>query len=482
MPYPVTRLPAAVQAAASGQENAAGGWLDPPPRRDGHADGRHRDQQTHPRAQRALRAGQPARPGQPVPSPQLKPAGTRQRAGQGTPGQYRERRADRQQVLKTLERPQGEKQHRHDEPGEQQAFPPGGLPAQPDETGQGRHQQRRADPGRQHREVEEGRVIRTAEHLPEQIALAGPGMPGQPDHQRPDRYLRGQQQEGQEQVPDPHPRGRGEDEKRVEAAQQDDARLLGQDRGAHHAGPRQQPAEPSGLHIPDHAVERRGRAQGHQPVEQDLPAHHDVVWHDRDQQRGNQAGPGAVEPAPEQVRHAHGGDADGGREPPGRPVRVVHSQHHGQQRLEEQGVRAEHREHRAQRVVAGDGPGRTGVHRLVTVEADGGQLPEAQEYREHHDGCQRQHRERQPATVQPVAGPGPAAAGTVITGTGAVPGSAEPGGSPGAGSRDATSGPLPGSPPAAPTAWCELTQPPRRRAHRPTAATRRSGHGPAAIR
>src|SRR6266480_2698757 len=48
------------------------------------------------------------------------PPWQRQRAGQGPAGQDSQGRGHRQQVLETLDRPEGEEEHRDYEPGEQQ--------------------------------------------------------------------------------------------------------------------------------------------------------------------------------------------------------------------------------------------------------------------------------------------------------------------------------------------------------------------------
>ena len=206
-------------------------------------------------------------------------------------GEHRERRRDREQVLVALHGPELEEHHRHGDPTDEQALPPRRLaPVQP-ERRRGGHDHQRADGLRNGRRIEQPVVVRPAEQLPGEVALARPGVSGHHQAERKRRYHESHDAQRDGQVPQAYPQLGSERKERVDGAEEDDAGLLGQEREAHRRASRVQPRRTP---TEDEAREEEERERGeerHRPVEEHLAGHDHVVGHQRHQKGRDEAGP-----------------------------------------------------------------------------------------------------------------------------------------------------------------------------------------------
>lgn len=232
-------------------------------------------------------------------------------------------------------------------------------------------------------------MVGSAEKLPGEEVPARVGCPG--ELQR-DREGRDDQTEDRRRPGEVTPSGLQvgrEREERVHRAQQDDAALLGQKRQPHPGGCRVEPHGAFDDRVTSQQVQRHRAPEGHRPIEQNLARNDHVIGHQGQDQRRDQACCAAVQQPAETPSHEHRAQAVRSRGEASEQLRRSELETHREQCLEEQRMRAKGREERLERVDTGDRRPLPGVDRLVAVEAQRVDVPDAQQPPDRHDGGQQ---------------------------------------------------------------------------------------------
>ena len=183
---------------------------------------------------------------------------------------------------------------------------------------------------------------------------------------------------------------RGQRQKRVDRAEQDDAGLLRKKGKPHCRAGGVEPGRPAALRKPSQQDQRERREERHRPVEQDLAGDCDVIGHQRHQEGRKQPCAASVEQPAEVVHQIDRRHAHGGRGEPLESVWQAEPKANRKNRLEEQRVRSEDGEERLEARVVRDRPGLPHVDGLIAVEAKAVEREDAKPGRDREDQTQRE--------------------------------------------------------------------------------------------